>query len=118
MENKFKTPIQQIEKASEYYAHNYFDMHETNSYKELKRGFEAGVEWARKNILIMDKWILISDRLPDNGQEVLAAFVGWDDLIFQRTLEYDNENNEWFDWSGIDYYTVLAWQPLPDDYVP
>jgi hypothetical protein len=50
-----KTPIQQIEKASEYYAHNYFDMHETNSYKELKRGFEAGVEWARKNILIMDK---------------------------------------------------------------
>ena len=40
---------QKIEKASEYYAHNYFDMHETNSYKELKRGFEAGVEWARKN---------------------------------------------------------------------
>ena len=41
---------QQIEKASEYYAHNYFDMHETNSYKELKRGFEAGVEWARNPI--------------------------------------------------------------------
>ena len=39
----------QIEKASEYYAHNYFDMHETNSYKELKRGFEAGVEWAKNN---------------------------------------------------------------------
>ena len=40
---------QQIEEASEYYAHNYFNMHETNSYKELKKGFEAGVEWARKN---------------------------------------------------------------------
>ena len=52
MENK----KEQIEKASEYYAHNYFDMHETNSYKELKRGFEAGVEWAIKNILIMDKY--------------------------------------------------------------
>ena len=61
----------------------------------------------------MDKWILISDRLPDNGVDVLAAFVGWDDIIFQRTLEYDNENNEWSDWNGIDYYTVLAWQPLP-----
>ena len=35
---------QQIEKASEYYAHNYFNMHKTNSYKELKKGFEAGVE--------------------------------------------------------------------------
>jgi hypothetical protein len=46
---------QKIERASEYYAHNYFDMHETNSYKELKKGFEAGVEWARKNILIMGK---------------------------------------------------------------
>jgi len=46
---------QKIERASEYYAHNYFDMHETNSYKELKKGFEAGVEWAIKNILIMGK---------------------------------------------------------------
>jgi len=42
---------QKIERASEYYAHNYFDMHETNSYKELKKGFEAGVEWAKKNII-------------------------------------------------------------------
>ncbi len=48
-----KNTKQEIEKASEYYAHNYFDMHETNSYKELKRGFEAGVKWARENILIM-----------------------------------------------------------------
>jgi len=46
---------QKIERASEYYAHNYFDMHETNSYKELKKGFEAGVEWAIKNISIMGK---------------------------------------------------------------
>lgn len=46
---KIKMTKQQIEKASEYYAHNYFEMHETNSYKELKRGFEAGVEWSVKN---------------------------------------------------------------------
>ena len=38
-----------IKEASEWYAHNYFDMFETNSYQELKRGFEAGVEWAMKN---------------------------------------------------------------------
>jgi hypothetical protein len=41
---------QQIEEASEYYAHNYFNMHETNSYKELKKGFEAGVEWLKEQI--------------------------------------------------------------------
>ena len=38
-------------KASKHYAHNYFCMHETNSYKELKRGFEAGVKWGIENNL-------------------------------------------------------------------
>jgi hypothetical protein len=37
---------EEIEKQSTYYAHNYFDMHETNNYKALKQGFEAGVNWA------------------------------------------------------------------------
>lgn len=50
-----KNTKQKIEKASEYYAHNNFDMHETNSYKELKKGFEAGVNWAIENILIIGK---------------------------------------------------------------
>ena len=34
-----------IEQSAEYYAHNYFDMHETNNYKALKQGFEAGAKW-------------------------------------------------------------------------
>lgn len=44
-----------LEQASEYYAHNNFDMHETNSYKELKRGFEAGAEWQRDKELSQHK---------------------------------------------------------------
>ena len=63
----------------------------------------------------MNKWILTKDELPSQGVEVLAVFVGWDDLLFQRTLEYDNENNEWSDWNGIDYHEVIAWMPLPED---
>ena len=63
----------------------------------------------------MDKWILVDDRLPDNGQEVLAAFVGWDDIIFQRTLGCDNEGEEWSDWNGQEYSKVIAWKPLPSD---
>jgi hypothetical protein len=39
-----------LEEASEYYAHNYFEMHETNSYKELKRGFTAGAKWQAKRM--------------------------------------------------------------------
>jgi hypothetical protein len=46
---------EKIEKASQYYANNNFNMHETNSYKELKKGFEAGVEWVQKNNLIKVK---------------------------------------------------------------
>jgi len=37
---------QEIEKQSTDYAHNYFEMHETNNYKALKQGFEAGANWA------------------------------------------------------------------------
>jgi len=43
-DERFKNK-EKLENASEYYAHNYFDMHETNSYKELKKGFIAGAKW-------------------------------------------------------------------------
>ena len=35
----------EIIKQSVNYANNYFDMHETNNYKALQQGFEAGAEW-------------------------------------------------------------------------
>ena len=50
-----KNTKKQLEKQAEYFAHNHFNMHETNSYQELKRGFEAGAKWAIENILIMGK---------------------------------------------------------------
>jgi hypothetical protein len=34
-----------LEEAAEWYAHNYFEMHETNNYKALKNGFEKGAKW-------------------------------------------------------------------------
>ena len=37
-----------IDLASEHYAHNFFNMHETNNYKALKQGFKAGVKWHQK----------------------------------------------------------------------
>jgi hypothetical protein len=33
-----------FEEAAERYAHNYFNMHETNNYKALKQGYEAGAK--------------------------------------------------------------------------
>jgi hypothetical protein len=49
-----KLPKQELtlEEAAEYFAHNYFDMHETNNYKALKQGFEKGAKWFEKGV----KW--------------------------------------------------------------
>ena len=41
-----------LEEASQYYAHNYFDMHETNNYKALKQAFEAGAKWQAERMYI------------------------------------------------------------------
>jgi hypothetical protein len=35
--------MKDLNSASEQYAHNWFNMHETNNFKALKQGFEAGV---------------------------------------------------------------------------
>lgn len=40
----------ELEKLAEHYAHNYFDMHETNNYKALKEGFLAGYKTAQKEL--------------------------------------------------------------------
>jgi len=37
-----------LEQASVNFAHNYFEMHETNNYKALKQGFKAGAKWQAK----------------------------------------------------------------------
>jgi hypothetical protein len=37
-----------LEEASEYFAHNNFNMHDTNNYKALKAGFEEGAKWQQE----------------------------------------------------------------------
>lgn len=39
-----------IEEAAEHYAHNNFEMHETNNYKALKQGFEEGAKWQQEKV--------------------------------------------------------------------
>jgi len=34
-----------IEEASVDFAHNYFEMHESNNYQALKLGFKEGAKW-------------------------------------------------------------------------
>jgi hypothetical protein len=39
-----------LEEAAKYYAHNYFEMQDTNNYKALKQGFEAGAKWQQEKM--------------------------------------------------------------------
>lgn len=49
MENK-----ETAEEAAKNYAHNYFEMQETNHYKSLKQGFEAGAKWQQEHYGLME----------------------------------------------------------------
>lgn len=51
-----------VEDASDCYAHNYFDMHETNNYKALKQGFIAGAKWKTKIMYSEEEVLDIIDK--------------------------------------------------------
>jgi hypothetical protein len=71
-----------LEEAIKYYAHNNFDMHNTNNYKALEKGFEAGVKWQQERSY--------------SEEEVKTAFLdGWQlrdgDLPFSKAMK------KWFE---------------------
>ena len=57
-------------------------------------------------------WISVKDRLPENTDEVLVCFIGWDDLQFQSVMYL--ENGDWYNEHGDPCYTVTHWMPLPE----
>jgi hypothetical protein len=64
-----------LEEAAEKYAHNYFNMHETNNYIALKQGYEAGAKemaermYSEEEMLEFSEWISHNDwvYLPSKG---------------------------------------------------
>lgn len=78
----------------------------------------------------MDKWIPVSERLPEEYGEYLITwttsqskrpFIGISEG--EETLEYDHEHNRFkFKWLLDDYIKVypnvevIAWMPLPEPY--
>ena len=61
------------------------------------------------------EWISIKDKLPEPDVDVLVNFIGWDDMRFQRVLEYCSRDNIFSDWQGEEYEMkiVTHWMPLP-----
>ena len=79
----------------------------------------------------MDKWIPVSERLPEEYGEYLITWKTSDvsDLLFisvceyETSYEYDAEKHRFKgEWIVDDYmlahsdYEVIAWMPLPEPY--
>lgn len=67
-------------------------------------------------------WIPVSERLPEEGKEVLAQFTvrvvhtnnKVDEFVYIHTMYY--KNGAWKSFAGVPNGKVEAWQPLPEPY--
>ena len=75
-------PKETIEEAAEKYAHNYFNMHETNNYKALKTGFEEGAKWK-------------AERMCSEEELHNAFYNGW--IYRGEDYSFPKAKKEWFE---------------------
>lgn len=75
-------------------------------------------------VSVNDGWIPCSERLPEepeNGIEYMENLLEYNVMIkgasMATTLHYAGDG-EWYDSMSQDYYTVVAWRPLPEPYQP
>lgn len=107
---------------------------EKNSYEadhawNYSKGLERAEEIIRSymdhsgNDTEMDGWIPVSERLPEEGKEVLAQFVvrvrNMNNQVYEKTvyiypLHY--EKGTWKSFAGVPNGKVTAWRPLPEPY--
>ena len=64
----------------------------------------------------VDRWIQVSERLPDLGECVLISIYGKDVDI--ASIEYVHGKNRWLnnEYCVYDDKDVTAWMPLPEAY--
>lgn len=75
-----------------------------------------------KDINAPSNWVPCSERLPEEGKEVLAQFTARvrhtngqvDEAVYIYPLHY--EKGEWKNFHGMPNGKVEAWQPLPEPY--
>ena len=68
---------------------------------------EKFLEWLNAEALEQDRWIPVTERLPEYGTEVLTQLSD-NDIVVNWVI--DEEDGVWFE------YDVIAWRPLPKPY--
>ena len=81
---------------------------------KMMKGF---IDTATKQGLFVEKWIPVSERLPEDGQEIL--FSTRTGRVYSGKYHDDNSANQWYSyrdkcnaWNNV----VTAWMPLPKPY--
>lgn len=67
-----------LEEAAEYFAHNNFNMHDTNNYKTLKVGFEEGAKWQQERMYSEEDMIRFAEFVathPDKNRNVYGEML-------------------------------------------
>jgi hypothetical protein len=71
----------ELEEVAEKYAHNYFEMHDTNHYKALKQGFEAGAKYMQERMYneqdMSEAFMACWKANVPEGVECLLSFKEW-----------------------------------------
>ena len=57
----------------------------------------------------MSKWISVSERLPEDGVDVLA----WDGEYF-KVAWYYYDDEMWYDDYDLEWLDVIAWMMIPE----
>ena len=97
----YEEPKQEtLEEAAENYAHNYFNMHETNNYKALKAGFEKGAKWQQERMYSEEDMIAFYNFI-ENHQ--LRKFGD----VWKRIT--NNPNDKPLNFESVDDNYIIEW---------
>ena len=81
--------------------------------KEAVQEYIDAMEMAIKALEREPKWIPVSERLPEEGKDVLTQAIFKDDIKMCVSSRVDY--NYWTGWRTR-YINIVAWMPLPEPY--
>lgn len=62
---------------------------------------------------MVPRWISVEDRLPENGQKVIATFKNEEGVIVDQA-RYSNGEFDFASWAYVWHENITHWMPMPE----